>query len=225
MEQAVSHPPPRTGESSVGNAKKGSAKALKTGNVAAGSTIDSIAAQLKPTHIAFNTPETILVGSTKEIQLIMDFGQIANADLADLKTRNGGNDSVHTATVDASELVAAKLSGDFEIKSLGPDTQVVAGTTKWAWSIKAASSGANKLFLNITSIVNLHGKEKAKGIATYSKDLVVISPAVVEPKVSIGQKLGDFFAKEWKWIWSAILVPVVGFLWSRRKKKDPDSKA
>jgi len=177
----------------------------------------------KHANIAFNMPETILVETTKKIKLAIDFGRISEKQMARIKGANGGKDSVMVDTASLTETVKAKLTSDkFKITpNDGSEIQPIrnGSTTTWSWDVTAVVSGKGTLTLNVSSLYTLHGDAKEQTILSFDTTIQVVAPPVAEPKISIGAKIGDFLAKEWKWIWSAILVPVAGYIWSRRKQK------
>jgi hypothetical protein len=40
---------------------------------------------------------------------------------------------------------------------------------------------------------------------------------MIEVNVTASQKIGALFKSNWQWLWAAILVPIAGWLWKRRK--------
>jgi hypothetical protein len=39
--------------------------------------------------------------------------------------------------------------------------------------------------------------------------------------VTLSQRVSSFFANNWQWLWTAILIPIIGWLISRRRRLPP----
>jgi len=71
-------------------------------------------------------------------------------------------------------------------------------------------SGSLPLHVRITAVVRAAGVEKTKDFP--------VKDEIIKVRVSYGAEISDFFSNNWQWLWSAILVPVGVWLWSKRRK-------
>jgi len=65
--------------------------------------------------------------------------------------------------------------------------------------------------LTLTARFQVNGQDTPWGVKTFSHKIVV--------DVTAGQRVKDFFSENWKWLWTAIFVPIFGYFWSRKKSK------
>lgn len=101
----------------------------------------------------------------------------------------------------------------FQITAITPEIQAVSKRqrTEWKWEIHPKKEGKHKLHLTLTALLEIDGKSTPRTIRTFDK--------VIEVNVTATQKTSLLFKNNWQWLWAAILVPVVGWLWKRRKKQ------
>lgn len=120
-----------------------------------------------------------------------------------------------TGNIQISRVVQAKLdSNDFNITSITPERQVVIGgrNTTWKWSLKAKSPGANKkVKITVSAIVLVDGERTESYIDTYTNTININ----ITPKQRISRWLDD----NWQWAWGALLIPILGFFYNRKRKK------
>ena len=67
-------------------------------------------------------------------------------------------------------------------------------------------TGDASSLLDLYAIIDVAGKEGPVKVGTFHRTLTI--------NVTWTQRAGDFFKGNWKWLWTAILVPVG--LWARR---------
>jgi hypothetical protein len=111
----------------------------------------------------------------------------------------------------------ARLSGpNFAITAITPEIQAVSRSeiTEWKWEVKPSSDGRHYLHLTLSALLRVDGTPTPRAIRTFDK--------VIEVEVEWHQRVGSFFEKNWQWLWAAILVPVVGWLWKRKKGPKPE---
>jgi len=171
--------------------------------------IDKMLDKMASGSMAFNAPNTINIDDSPEIQLILSLDETVAA-LKQAITEEGRRLG---ATVKVSPRMEARLTGNlFQITAITPEIQAVSGNqrTEWKWEVQPKKEGAHELHLTLTALVDVDGYSTPRVIRTFD--------AVIEVNVTTTQKLGMFFGNNWQWLWAAILLPVGGWLWRRKKK-------
>lgn len=119
-------------------------------------------------------------------------------------------------TIQATPFLRVRLSGDpyFKVDNLSDDEQLVGtDTTEWSFNVIPQKAGTWPLHLSITRVFRTpEGMEKVKDYPAkdeYVKVSVMPAPAA----------LANFVRKNWQWLWTTVLVPLVVFLWNHRRKK------
>jgi hypothetical protein len=170
--------------------------------------VDALLARMAIGSIAFNVPESLNVKETAVIQLLLS----ATAALEDLQRELSAPGAAVGARVRISERMEAHLSGpEFDITAITPETQAVSRQidTEWKWEIKPKRAGRHALHLTLSALVSVEGETTPRTIKTFDRDIIIEITAV--------QRAAAFFAKNWQWLWAAILVPVVTWWWKRRR--------
>ncbi len=151
----------------------------------------------------------INIGDSPQIQLILSLSETMD-ELKQSITEEGERIG---DTIKVSDRMEARLSGHmFQITAITHETQAVSKSqrTEWKWEIHPKEEGKYKLHLTLTALLEINGHTTPRAIRTFSK--------IIEVNVTATQKIGIFFKNNWQWLWAAILVPVAGWLWRRRKK-------
>jgi hypothetical protein len=182
--------------------------------------------RLDPGMMVFNPPESMKQFSLHRVELrILHMGSEtpgASTQTAAAATLTSDLEGPGTPVVESlavGTVMKARLSGDgFEITPLHEEEQIVAGDTytEWAWNVKPLRSGEHDLHLTITVKVIVDGfGEKARDIPVITRRVKV----QVDP---LGVTKG-FISEHWEWVWTALLVPLVGWLWKvyRGKRVQP----
>ena len=172
--------------------------------------VDRLLDEMEFGTIAFNAPTNINIGDSPQIQLILSLSE-AMDELKQSITEEGEKMG---ATIRISDRMEARLSGYmFQITAITPETQAVSKIqrTEWKWEIHPKEEGQHKLHLTLTALLEIDGHSTTRAIRTFSKNIKV--------NVTATQKIMIFFKSNWQWLWAAILVPVAGWLWKRRKKQ------
>jgi hypothetical protein len=178
--------------------------------------VDGLLSQLKPGQIAFNVPETMSLDDTAEIHLLLSL-KTNTAALEQLIHASGDKVS---ATIHVSDRMEARLTGvNFEITAITPEDQPVSETqnTGWQWEVKPKSAGAQELHLTLSAILEVDGAQSQRSIQTFDRTINV--------KVYWYKSLGAWFKNNWQWLWTALLLPLAGWLWRRYKKRPAVSAA
>jgi len=161
-------------------------------------------------NTVFNVPRTMQLFQTAGIQLLLSPSQT----IEELERRIEEEGARRHQRVRISRIMLATLKGaGFNIQPITEAIQVVnpAGETEWKWDITAIESGPQRLHLTLNAILQVDGQDRPKTLETMHE--------IIEVQVSLEQQVSSFVSENWKWLWSAILVPFLGWLWERRKKK------
>ena len=114
------------------------------------------------------------------------------------------------ATIRVSPLMEARLTGlHFDIEANTDERQPVSNEapTEWTWDVEPKKTGNQELHLTLTAILNVGGHDQPRTIRTFDK--------VLKVNVTWYDRISGFFSDNWKWLWTAILVPVG--VWAARR--------
>jgi hypothetical protein len=177
-------------------------------------TVDRILEKLEFGNIAFNAPRAINFDDTAIIQLLLGLGTPTD----ELKQMIEAAGKKEGASIRVSDRMEARLSGpNFAITAVTPEVQAVTRTavTEWKWEVKPISEGRQHLHLTLSVLINIDGASTLRAIRTYDKE--------IEVEITWDQQVGSFLKNNWQWLWAAILVPVIGWLWRRKKESKPSA--
>jgi hypothetical protein len=176
--------------------------------------VDSILNQLQLGNIAFNAPDTLTsVDDIANVTLFLSriLNRQALQQMIDDATHTRGE--AETASIKISSRMAARLTGqDFTITATSPEVQAVSETqvTAWKWDVKPAREGNLKLHLTLAALLEVQGHDTPRVVQTFDK--------TIDVKVGPAQHVKTFIQGNWQWLWTTLLVPVGGWIWSRRRK-------
>jgi len=172
--------------------------------------------KLDPGMMVYNPPENMKQFSAQRVELrILHMGSetpgagTQTAAAATLTSDLTGSGTPIVESLSVGTVMKARLSGDgFEILALHEEEQIVAGDTytEWAWNVKALKAGDQELYLTITV------KVMVDGFGEKARDIPVITRRVKVQVDPVGVTKG-FVSEHWEWVWTALLVPLVGWGW------------
>lgn len=166
--------------------------------------VDEIVEKLEWGNIVFNAPQKMQFDSPEQIELLLSLKKTVQ----ELQTELNRHPEIESDRVRISNRMEARLSGKgFKIEALVPELQAVSGeeTTKWKWEVIPTDYGSQRLHLTLTAIISISDKEAPRVIRTFDKN--------IEVEITLGQRIAGFIMNNWKWLWAAILVPIITFLW------------
>ena len=172
------------------------------------SSVDELLDRMEFGVIAFNTPTHMNIDDSSQIQLLLSLADTVEK-LKQTITEEGEKEGARIRVTDRME---ARLSGYmFQITAITPETQAVSKSqeTQWKWEVHPKEEGKHRLHLTLTALLEIDGHSTPRAIRTFDKE--------IEVTVTTTQKIRSFFKSNWQWLWAAILVPVVGWLWKRKK--------
>lgn len=172
--------------------------------------------ELPVATVAFNTPTHLRRNETATIKLLLSPETISIPQLEKRISEAGEKTGAH---VKYSSLMQATLtSDDFEVTPAQEDQQLVAAgrDTEWLWDIRPKRTGTLRLHLTLFAFVDVANQRDPYKVRTFNRTLTI--------HVGWPTRMGDFAKSNWQWLWTAILVPVVLWLFHRRKKPTPPDK-
>ena len=173
--------------------------------------IDRVIEALPAANAAFNAPSTLRLEEPAVIQLLLS-GRRSISRLQEQITALGRREG---ARIKASDAMEANLAGTgFKIEAITPAVQPVsgAGVTEWKWEVEPTRAGTRRLHLTLSAILDLEGKESLYTVRTFERTL--------EVRVPLRERLSGFVGRNWQWLWTALLLPVGGWVLSRRREPD-----
>ena len=172
-------------------------------------SFDDILKEMEWGNISFNTPTAMKRSDTVTIQLLLGLAQKIN-ELSKMITAEGEKEG---AKIKVSDRMEAHLSGpEFDIMPITPEEQAIShvDTTEWKWRVKPKTVGKNDLHLTLTAKFDLNGAQTQRAIRTFDKTITVT--------VTPGDQIKNFALNNWQWLWAAILVPIAGWIWNKRRR-------
>jgi len=176
--------------------------------------VDDVLAALPKAPMAFNTPPPMNIDDTaSKVELRVGPRQ-SPAELAKSITAPG---TVQVHEVQISNRMKSSLSGDADgltITPLTPALQAVSGQTPtvWVWSVKPRKVGRYPIHVELEAEVKIDGEVTPRLIDVFDGAITV----TITPR----QRVEHFAKDNWQWLWTALLVPVGGWWWKRKSKKD-----
>ncbi len=170
--------------------------------------IDMLLERMERANIAFNAPRSMNIGDSPKIQLLLSLGDTEEELKASIKAAG----EKIGAEIRVNNRMQARLSGYmFQITAITPEEQAVSrrGRTEWSWEIHPKKEGQHDLHLTLSAIFEVNGRETRRVVRTFDR--------VIEVNVSAPQKITAFVKGNWQWLWAAVLVPIAGWLWRRRR--------
>jgi len=173
---------------------------------------------LPTAFVAFNVPTTLGRNETATIQLLLSPPSKSIGELKDRLSEAG--DRIGDRVRYSSTMEATLLSQDFDITPVDNESRKFVpadAVTEWLWQVTPKRTGTLRLYLNLYAIIDVAGKEGPVKVGTFHRTLTI--------NVTWTQRAGDFVKGNWKWLWTAILVPVGQWAAGRRKRPKPPSPA
>jgi len=110
---------------------------------------------------------------------------------------------------------ASLISEDesFNITPLNTENQILEDEsyTEWGWVVSPLESGKHYLKLIIKIKIEIEGESSYKDIVVFDKN--------IEVKSNLKYGIKSWFSSYWQWLLSSIIIPLVIFLYKKRKDK------
>ena len=177
-------------------------------------SLDDVLEDLELVNVAFNAPRTMHLNDPVVIQLLLSGGQTIE-QLQEELTALGEQEGEQIRASDAME---AQLTGaGFDVAPVTPAVQLVSkeAVTEWKWEVEPIKTGERRLHLTLSALIDLDGKDRTYTVRTFERTLDV--------NVTFGERLETFVSHNWQWLWTALLIPIVGLAlrWRQQRKAPP----
>ena len=173
--------------------------------------INTIVEGLEWGTIKFDPPTSMRFKETETIELLFSRSAVS---IQKLQTQLEKAPGIESLGLKLSNRMEAWLSGTgFQINPHHHrDDQFVfsKGEKQWKWDVTPTKDGPRRLHLILSAIATVSNQNAPFVIRTSDPKIVV--------EITLAYRISNFFSKHWKWLWAAILVPVVGYLWRRYYK-------
>lgn len=173
--------------------------------------IDLILQRMSNANIAFNAPQSMSLEDTATIELKLGL----NTEISDLKGLIESEGPKEGFNIKVAERMEARLSGqNFAITAITPEVQAISRNeiTSWSWEVKPKAKGQQYLHLTLTALIGINGNSTPRTLRTFSK--------AVNVEITQAQQLESFIGQNWQWLWATLLVPIAGWVWKSKKKKN-----
>lgn len=161
-------------------------------------------------NIVFNVPDSMKLNESKGIHLILSETQ--SVENFEKQIQEQGR--LQKRRIQISNIMVAELKGGgFQIDPITEPLQIINkwGINEWRWEITALKPGSRKLYLTMTAIITIDGQERPHTIKSLQE--------TIEIHVTWQQRVSAFVGKNWQWLWTSILIPLIGWIWERIRKK------
>ena len=158
-------------------------------------------AKLPVGQVLFNPPAEMKAGIRYRIEVRVS--RDTNVDLTE-KLKGSGIPEIEKLKI-AERLRVNLLGLDFFIQDLNLESQVIGddGFTQWAWDVTPLKAGELELMLRVSLRVRLPYGEESKDHPVIERTIKVKSNLMYAGKV--------FLQKHWKWVITALILPVIGW--------------
>lgn len=179
------------------------------------SDVDRRLADLPLGNIAFNTPESIPLGESARIELLVSMKEAEE----ELRRAVRAAGPVESARVKISDQMEARLTGlGFRIEAITPERQAVTRgeRTQWQWQIEPNKSATLELHLTLSALIEVNGAPSTRAIRTFERTIQVEVPLV--------HRLADVVSGNLELLTTVVLIPVAGGIWRLSRKKKQAAK-
>lgn len=177
-------------------------------------------ANLEWQEMAYSAPERMEIGSTSVVTVNLG-GNKTFSELASLLEKTGQTGGQR---VEVSDRMDAHLTGSgFEIIPVTPEESQLVSTmrvTTWKWQVKAVDYGVQTLHLSLNARIVVDSKETATSVKTFERKILV--------QVTSDAGRWAFIVRYWTYLatlLTAIIIPLIVFLWRRFTKANADKGA
>jgi hypothetical protein len=174
--------------------------------------------QLGQGLITFDPPDQMAVGEQRRItaRIIREVTEQAQEQLEHGLGRAGGIPQTQEIKVSSEMEVVLRGANatTFEIQQASEARQAVGQSdfTQWDWFVTPKKSGQQILLLQVTAIIEIPGLAmKTKSLPVLEKTIHINVNPFYEARV---------FAREyWQWLITTITIPLLGWMYTRRKAR------
>ena len=175
-----------------------------------------IADQLFVTSTGIVADTEASIDETVMITLVIDPTFTAQGLLERLDTENPDKSVITNDTKISSLAQPVLIAPDFVVDPPVAAEQAVTkdSATTWNWQLKPKAGGQFTVIVELYAIVYL-GEERTK-----KKYKTLIQPIMITvPPEPTYMKIWNWIDSKWEWLWTVVLLPVAGLVWTYFKKK------
>lgn len=179
------------------------------------SSVDKFLQSLDVGNFVFNCAEKMRMSESYIVAAVLS----GTRSFEELEREIGQYGKVEQARIRISNKMEAHLDGlNFQIRSLTPTVQAIAKSepNEWKWEVKPIQKGEQKLHLSVNVYVTEGGKENPHVIRTFERTITV---EVTTTEIIVG-----FLRDNWQWVMGTLIIPLVVYLWQKRKKRKKPKK-
>jgi hypothetical protein len=175
---------------------------------------------LQQGKLAFDVPPTMREGQQERVEVRIASGVTHDIEqlLKDKMRTTAQVEDIQVAPFMIVELNDADGS-TFKIVPLTQDRQSVAGDgyTNWVWIVTPLEPGPQILYLSVGTRFKLpNSNEETRFTPIYEKKISVQVDRMYETK--------HFLSGNWQWLTATLIIPLIGFIWHRRKRKRKETE-
>lgn len=171
-------------------------------------TLEEAFQRLAAAAIAFNAPATMRFEETSLIELLLSLTE----SIEDLKRQLTAQGERQGFAVRAGAQMEATLrpakESAFKVVPARPEIQNLRGEerTQWLWRVTPLEWGPQELDLTVSAIYQVDGRDGKRPVRVFAHKIQV--------DITTWEQ-GKWFAKNnWQWAWTALLVPVLAWVWA-----------
>ncbi|WP_367111419.1 hypothetical protein [uncultured Psychrobacter sp.] len=167
---------------------------------------DQIISELSKADVYFDHPKIMTYGEEEVIMLNINPNGVDEEKIKEIFDKYG--ESVESIIV-SNRMKATLIAESFEVKELTTDIQAVSNNndTTWKWSLLPHQPGNHNIHLALIAYIEINNRETPLPVISFDRTIKV--------EISYWQRIVSFYLKNWQWIWSGIMVPVVLFSWEK----------
>jgi hypothetical protein len=172
--------------------------------------VDQVVQELPKANIVFTAPETLRLGRSTRIQLLLS----AQESIGQLKKKLTALGKQEGARIRVSDRMQAHLAGlGFKVEPLTPELQAVSSVapTNWRWEVEATEPGTQHLTLSVSAWIRVEGESTPLVVQTFEKTLTI--------RVTLYERVKRFVSHNWQWLWIVLVAPTGSFLFAKYKRR------
>ncbi|HVF60945.1 MAG TPA: hypothetical protein VNJ70_14155 [Thermoanaerobaculia bacterium] len=184
--------------------------------------LDHVYQNLRAGSVAFNVPTKMLVGDRVELDVLVAMGNVVRelrGKLQEAAERQGLSTTAEKLKVHSAMRATLSATEGLSVRSIGESSDrflPARSDQAWRWEVKAVDSGSQRLYLNLSAIVAIEGRELPVLVDTYSREIKV--------SVSRSRVIREFVGKYAQWIWVTLVAPAAYGFWELFKRWNAERK-
>lgn len=176
--------------------------------------------QLFVTSTAIVADTEASINETVLITLVID-PTVDEIGLLEHLASENSDQSIITNTTKISSLAwPVIIAPDFLVEPNEAAEQAITkdSQTTWTWQLKPKAGGMFTVIVELYAIVYIGNERTKKKYKTLKQPITITVPP--EPTYI---KVWNWIDDKWEWVWTVIMIPLIGFIWKRYKKKKKKS--